>query len=71
MFEVTPGDSNHSLKNYGFLYNASFSSRVRMYTNHLRSVIMYENVVMVVTEPWVSTYPFSEAFCPIMLRDLD
>ena len=33
MFEVTRGDSNRSLKNYGFLYHAIFSSRVRMRTN--------------------------------------
>ena len=31
-FEVTRGDSNRSLKNYGFLYDAIFSSRVRMRT---------------------------------------
>jgi len=29
------GDSNRSLKNYGFLSNAIFSSRVCMHTNHL------------------------------------
>ena len=33
--EVTRGDSNRSLKNYGFLYDAIFSSRVCMRTNHL------------------------------------
>ena len=40
MFEVTRGDTNRSLKNYGFHYVASimtpfFSSHVRMCTNHL------------------------------------
>ena len=34
-FEVSWGDSNHSLKNYGFLCNAIFSSCVNMCTNHL------------------------------------
>jgi len=34
-FEVLRGDSNRSLKNYGFLCDAIFSSRVRMCTNHL------------------------------------
>ena len=34
-FEDARGDSNRSLKNYGFLYDAIFSSRVRMHPNHL------------------------------------
>ena len=40
-FEVTRGDSNRSLKNYGFLYDAIFSSRVRMRTNHLATKCNY------------------------------
>ena len=40
-FEVTRGDSNHSLKNYGFLYDAIFSSCVRMRTNHLATKCNY------------------------------
>ena len=39
--EVTRGDSNRSLKNYGFLYDAIFSSRVRMRTNHLATKCNY------------------------------
>jgi len=35
MFEVTRGDLNRSLKNYGFLCDAILSSRVRMRTNYL------------------------------------
>jgi len=43
-FEVTQGNSNRSLKNYGFLYDAIFSSRVRMCTNHLeRNVIITQD----------------------------
>ena len=43
-FEVTRGDSNRSLKNYGFLCDAIFSSRVRMHTNHLaRNVIIMQD----------------------------
>jgi len=34
-FEVTWGDSNRPLKNYGFLNDAIFSSHVCMRTNHL------------------------------------
>ena len=34
-FEVTRGNLKRSLKNYGFLYDAIFSSCVRMHTNHL------------------------------------
>ena len=34
-FEVSGGGSNRSLKNYGFLSDAIFSSRARMCTNHL------------------------------------
>jgi len=44
MFEVTRGDSNCSLKNYGFLYDAIFSSHVRMRTNHL-AIITQDFVV--------------------------
>ena len=40
-FEVTRGDSNRSLKNYGFLYDAIFSSHVRMRTNHLATKCNY------------------------------
>ena len=40
-FEVTRGDSNRSLKNYGFLYDAIFSSRVHMRTNHLATKCNY------------------------------
>ena len=40
-FEVTRGDSNRSLKNYGFLYDAIYSSRVRMRTNHLATKYNY------------------------------
>ena len=40
-FEVTRGDSNRSLMNYGFLYNAIFSSCVRMRTNHLATKLNY------------------------------
>jgi len=40
-FEVTRGDSNRSLKNYGFLYDAIFSSHVRMCTNHLATKCNY------------------------------
>ena len=39
-FEVTRGDSNRSL-NYGFLYDAIFSSCVRMCTNHLATKCNY------------------------------
>ena len=39
--EVTQGHSNCSLKNYGFLYDAIFSSRVRMRTNHLATKCNY------------------------------
>ena len=41
MFEVTRGDSNRSLKNHGFLYDAIFSLRVRMRTNHLATKCNY------------------------------
>ena len=40
-FEVTWGDSNCSLKNYGFLYDAIFSSCTRMRTNHLATKCIY------------------------------
>ena len=40
-FEVMRGDSNRSLKNYGFLYDAIFSSHVRMRTNHLATKYNY------------------------------
>ena len=40
-FEVTRGDSNRPLKNYGFLYDAIFPSRVRMRTNHLATKCNY------------------------------
>ena len=40
-FEVTRGDSNRPLKNYGFLCDAIFSSRVRMRTNHLATKCNY------------------------------
>ena len=40
-FEVTRGDSNRSRKNYGFLYDAIFSSRVRMCTNQLATKCNY------------------------------
>ena len=41
LFEVTRGDPNRSLKNYGFLYDAIFSSRVRMCTNRLATKYNY------------------------------
>ena len=34
-FEVSRSSANHSLKNYGFLCDAIFSSHVRLRTNHL------------------------------------
>jgi len=34
-FKITRGDPNRPLKNYGFLYDAIFSSHVRMRTNYL------------------------------------
>jgi len=40
-FEVTRGDSNCSLKNYGFLQPPIFSSHVRMRTNHLATKCNY------------------------------
>jgi len=40
-FEVTRGHLNRSLKNYGFLYDAIFSSRVRMRTDHLAAKFNY------------------------------
>ena len=41
-FEDARGDSNRSLKNYGFLYDTIFfSSRVRMRTNHLATKFSY------------------------------
>ena len=41
MFEVTQNDLNCSLKNYGFLCDTIFSSRVRMRTNHLATKCNY------------------------------
>ena len=39
-FEVSRGGSNWSLKNYGFLSDAIFSSRVRMHTDHLATKLI-------------------------------
>ena len=44
-FEVTRGDSNCSLKNYGFLYDAIFSSCVRMRTNRLATKWCWSGIV--------------------------
>ena len=38
-FEVTQGNSNRSLKNYGFLYDAIFFPRVRMRINYLATIL--------------------------------
>ena len=51
MFEVTRGDTNRSLKNYGFHYVASimtpfFSSHVRMCTNHLATKCNYYGILL-------------------------
>jgi len=40
-FEVTQGDSNHSLKNYGFLDNAIFLFTWCMHINHLATKCTY------------------------------
>jgi len=45
-FEVTRGNSNRSLKNYGFLYDAIFSSHVRMRTNHQRNEIIMQDCLI-------------------------
>ena len=42
-FEISGVCSNWSLKNYGFLCKAIFSSHVRMHTNHLAIVIIMQD----------------------------
>ena len=63
-FEVTRGDSNRSLKNYGFLYDAIFSSRVRICTNHLATKCNYYARLLVCGEcskkAWSGQWFFSQ-----------
>jgi len=54
-FEVTRGDSNCSLKNYSFLYDAIFYSCVHMHTKHLIPVAnLHHKRWQLLIESWSS-----------------
>ena len=58
-FEVSRGSSNQSLKNYGFICDAIFSSLVCMHTNHLSIIkdCWIRNMVMCMkTGSWLSVW---------------
>ena len=57
-FEVTRGNSNRSLKNYGFLYDAIFSSHVRMCTNHLATKCNYYARLLNYLELYDTSYTY-------------